>query len=79
MSQRVLSFKKKTSLTVMNMDSKLINNHSVHPPLSARGGGGGALKGPQFTVGLLGKRGWLYSGGLQLSHKNKSKFEYLMA
>ena len=34
-AQRVLSFKKKTRLTVMNMHSKLLNNHSVHPPLSA--------------------------------------------
>ena len=39
-SQRVFSFNKKTSLTVMNMDSKLINNHSVHPPLSAPRRGG---------------------------------------
>ena len=42
-AQRVLSFKKKTRLTVMNMHLKLLhvkllNNHSVHPPLS-RGGG----------------------------------------
>ena len=52
-AQRVLSFKKKTRLTIMNMHSKLLNNHSVHPPLSAgegfnlqpnfqKGGGGGA-------------------------------------
>ena len=34
MAQRVLSFKKKTKLTVMNMHSKLLDNHSVHPPLS---------------------------------------------
>ena len=33
-AQRVLSFKKKTRLTVMNMHSKLLNSHSVHPPLS---------------------------------------------
>ena len=36
-AQRVLSFKKKTRLTVMNMHSNLLNNHSVHPPLSAGG------------------------------------------
>ena len=34
-SQSVLSFKKKTRLDVMNMHSKLLNNHSVHPLLSA--------------------------------------------
>ena len=33
-AQRGLSFKKKIRLTVMNMDSQLLNNHSVHPPLS---------------------------------------------
>ena len=33
-TQRVLSFKKKTKLSVMNMNSKLLNNHGVHPPLS---------------------------------------------
>ena len=38
-SQRVLSFKKKTRLTVMNMYSKLLNNHSMHPALSAGAGG----------------------------------------
>ena len=37
-AQRVLSFKKKTRLTVINMHSKLLNNHSVHPPLSGGGG-----------------------------------------
>ena len=39
-AQRVLSFKKKTRLTVMNMHSKLLNNQSVHPLLSAEGRGG---------------------------------------
>ena len=34
-AQRVLSSKKKTRLTVMKMQSKLLNNHSVHPPFSA--------------------------------------------
>ena len=37
-AQRVLSFKKKTRLTVMNMHSKMLNNYSVHPPVSAGGG-----------------------------------------
>ena len=40
----------------MNMDSKLINNHCVHPPLSARGGGG-ALKGPQLLQWVCWERG----------------------
>ena len=39
-TQRVLSFKKKIYLTVMNMHSKLLNNGSVYPPLSAGGRGG---------------------------------------
>ena len=64
-AQRVLSFKKKTRLTVMNMHSKLLNNHSVHPPLS----GGGVLnlqtnfqkrgldRTSTFRGGFLGKRG----------------------
>ena len=34
-AQIVLSFKKKIRLTVMNMNSKLLNNHSVHPLLSS--------------------------------------------
>ena len=34
-SQSVLSVKKKTRLAVMNMHSKLLNNHSVYPFLSA--------------------------------------------
>ena len=37
MAQRVLSFKKKSRLIVMNMHSKLLNNHSVHPSFSAGG------------------------------------------
>ena len=40
-AQRVLSFQKKTKLTVMNKHSKLLNNQSVHPSLSSGGGGGG--------------------------------------
>ena len=40
------------------------------------GEGGGSLdRTSTFRGGLLGKRGWLYSGGLQFSHKNKSKSE----
>ena len=38
-AQRVLSFKKKTRLTVMNMHSKLLNNHSVHSSLAGGGEG----------------------------------------
>ena len=59
-TQRVLSFKKKIKLTVMNMHSKLLNNDSVYPPLSAGGGGiepptkfskkRGGLTGPQLLV-----------------------------
>ena len=30
LAQRVLSSKKKTRFVVMNMHSKLLNNHSVH-------------------------------------------------
>ena len=37
-AQRVLNFKKKTRLTVMSMHSKLLNNHSMHPLLSAGDG-----------------------------------------
>ena len=36
-TQRVLSYKKKIKLTVMNMHSKLLNNDSVYPLLSAGG------------------------------------------
>ena len=46
-TQRVLSFKKKIKLTVMNMHSKLLNNDSVYPPLSAGRGGGLNLQ-PNF-------------------------------
>ena len=38
-AQRVLSFIKKTRLTVMNMDSKLFNNDSVHQPNFLKTGG----------------------------------------
>ena len=53
-AQRVLSFKKKTKLTVMNMHSKLLDNHSVHPPLST-------WKGvePNFHKGGLGRTSFI--------------------
>ena len=57
-AQRVLSFKKKTRLTVMNMHSKLLNNHSVHPPLSAgeRSWGGGVKLQTNFQK--WGREAW---------------------
>ena len=33
-AQRDLSFLKKNRLTVMNVNSKLLSSHIVHPPLS---------------------------------------------
>ena len=83
-AQRVLSFKKKTRLTVMNMLSKLLNSHSVHPPLSDGGrvepptkfSKRGGLTGPQLLEGVAGKEGvTLIRRGLQFSHKNKLKSE----
>ena len=64
-AQRVLSFKKKTRLTVMNMHSKLLNSHSVHPPLSDGGrvepptkfSKRGSLTGPQLLEGVCWERG----------------------
>ena len=66
-AKRVLSFKKKTKSTFMNMDSKLLNNHSAHPPLSAgvglnlepnfQKGRGGGLTGLQLLEGFAGKKG----------------------
>ena len=64
-AQRVLSFKKKSRLTVMNMHSKLLNNHSVHPSFSAGGlnlqpnlkKGGVGLTGPQLLEGVCSERG----------------------
>ena len=50
-AKRVLSFKKKTKSTFMNMDSKLLNNHSAHPPLSA---GVGLNLEPNFQKGRGG-------------------------
>ena len=65
MAQRVLSFKKKTRLTVMNMHSKLLNSHSVHSPLSDGGGVEAPTNyskrrswtGPQLLEGVAGKEG----------------------
>ena len=59
-TQRVRSFRKKIKLTVMNMLSKLLDNHSVYPFLSAGGiepptkfsKNGGDLTGPQLLVGI---------------------------
>ena len=79
-AQRVFSFQKKTRLTVMNMHSKLLNNDSLHPPLSAGVGWGLRLNlQPNFTKkggldrtttcigGLLGKRGLtLFRGGVTI-------------
>ena len=72
-AQRVLSFKKKTRLTVMNMHSKLLNSHSVHPPLSDGKGvepptkfskRGGFMTGPQLLEVVCWERwGWIFSGG----------------
>ena len=95
MAQKVLSFKKKARLTVMNMHSKLLNNHSVHLPLSAGGGwvepptkfskkAGELDRNSAFRGGWLGKR-WVTLfrgvgvGGVQFSHKNKSKSELFNA
>ena len=36
---------------------------------------GGLDRTSTFRGGLLGKRGWLFSGGLQFLHKNTSKSE----
>ena len=90
MAQRVLSFKKKTRLTVMNMHSKLLNSHSVHPPLSdgerveppTKFSKRGSLTGPQLLEGVCWERGGDFfhgrrGGGVQVSHKNKSKSEIL--
>ena len=86
-AQRVLSFKKKTSLTVMNMHSNLLNSRSVHRPLSVGGmnlqpnfqKGGGSLTEPQFLEWIYWERGgdFIQVEGLQFSHKNKSKYQNL--
>ena len=52
-AQRVLSFKKKTKLTVMNMHSKLLNE--VEPPTNFQKGGG--LTGPQLLEGVCWEKG----------------------
>ena len=81
-AQRVLSFKKKTRLTVTNTHSNLLNSCSVHLPLSAGGKGEPPTKftkrGGDFRGNLLGKRGSTLfgggGGGFQFLHKNKSKY-----
>ena len=73
-AQRVLSFKKKTRLTVMNMHSKLLNSHSVHPPLSDGGrvepptkfSKRGGLTGPQLLEGVAGKEGVTFFRGVAI-------------
>ena len=85
-AQRVCSFKKKTRLTVMNMHSKLLNSHSVHPPLFdgegiepltkfSKRGGGLDDRTSTFRGGLLGKK--TLFRGVEFSHKNKSKSEII--
>ena len=83
-AQRVLSFKKKTRLTVMNMHSKLLNSHSVHPPLSDGGrvepptkfSKRGGLTGPQLLEGGCWERGGdFFQGGCNFHIKNKLKSE----
>ena len=59
---KVLSFKRKTKLSVMNTNSKLLNNHGVHPPLSEpptefSKKKVGDLTGPQLLEGILWERG----------------------
>ena len=71
----------------MNMHSKLLNNHSVHPPLSAGEVNlqpnfqkGGRFTEPQPLEGICWERGgdfFFFGGGLQFSHKNKSKYQNL--
>ena len=65
MAQRVLGFKKKTRLTVMNMHSNLLSSRSVYHPLSAGWGGGepptkfskrGGLTEPQLLEGICWER-----------------------
>ena len=94
-AQRGLSFKKKTRSTVMNMHSKLLNNHSVHPPLSAGdwGGGGGRvepptkfskregrLTKPQLLDGVCSERGGDFIQGSGNFHiKINQNLKYLTA
>ena len=83
-AQRVLSFKKKTRLTDMNMHSKLLNSHSVHPPLSDGGGGRvepptkfskrRGLTGPSLLEGVT-----LFMGGCGFHIKINQNLKYLMA
>ena len=84
-AQRVLSFKKKTRLTVMNMHSKLLNSHSVHPPLSD----GGRVEPPtkfskrgSFKRGFAGKDGGdfiQWEQGCSFHIKINQNLKYLMA
>ena len=89
MAQRVLTFKKKTRLTVTNIHSKLLNSHSVHPRLSDVGVGGveaptnyskrRGWTGPQLLEGVAGKEGtWLYLGGCSFYIKINQNLKYLM-
>ena len=88
-AQRVLSFKKKTRLTVMNMHSKLLNSHSVHPPLSDGEGvepptkfsKRGGLPGPQLLEGVCWERGgdFIQGGGCSFHIKINQNLKYLMA
>ena len=76
-AQRILSFKKKTRLKiVMNMYSKLLNNHSLHPPLfSVWGcGGGGVNVQPNFRKGGGLDRTSTFRGGL-LENRGVTLFE----
>ena len=87
-AQRVLSFKKKTSLTVMNIHSKLLNNQSVHPPLSAGGietptkfsKRGRRLTGTQLLNGVCWQRGGDFiQGGCNFHIKINQNLKYLTA
>ena len=61
------------------INQHFLSIHSVHPPPPFLQGGdwasnqifkkGGVDRTSTFRGGLLGKRGWLFSGGLQFSHK----------
>ena len=64
-AQRVLCFKKKTRLTVLNIHSNLLNSRSVYRPLSAGGDEpltkfskrGAARQNLNFYSGFAGKEG----------------------
>ena len=87
LAQRVLSFKMKTRLTVMNMHSKLLNSHSVHPPLP---GGEGiepptkfskseVLTGPQLLEGVCWERGGDFIQGCSFHIKINQNLKCLTA